>query len=127
MKRRVAHFLHKYLFNPPVKLLFAVGLARPRSALLETTARRTCKLRRTPVGDGRVGAQFWIVAEHGRKAGYVRNLEAKPRVRLKLREGFRSWWYSGTAHILADDDPLTRQEFRGLSGKSMEWLLTGQK
>jgi hypothetical protein len=63
------------------------------------------------VGDGRIGGQFWIVAEHGRKAGYVRNIEANPRVRLKLREGFRSRWHTGTAHILADDDPRERQDW----------------
>jgi len=67
---------------------------------LETVGRKSGKTRRTPVGNGRVGSQFWIVAEHGRKAGYVRNIEANPRVRLKLREGFRSRGHTGTAHIL---------------------------
>jgi deazaflavin-dependent oxidoreductase (nitroreductase family) len=111
VKHRIVHFLQKYVFNPPVKLLFAVGLVRPGYALLETVGRKTGKARRTPVGDGRVGGQFWIVAEHGRKAGYVRNIEANPRVRLKLREGFRSCWHSGTAHILAEDDPRARQDW----------------
>lgn len=115
MKRRVVHFLQKYLFNPPVKLLFAVGLVRPGYALLETVGRKTGKRRRNPVGNGRLGGQFWLVAEHGRKAGYVRNIEANPRVRLKLREGFRSRWYTGTAHLLPDDDPRERQ--RWLSGR----------
>ena len=111
MKRRVVHFLQKYLFNPPVKLLFAVGLVWPGYALLETIGRKSGKLRRTPVGNGLVGGEFWIVAEHGRKAGYVRNIEANPRVRVKLREGFRSRWYTGTAHILPDDDPRARQRW----------------
>ena len=111
MKRRVVHFLQKYIFNPPIKLLFAIGLCRPGYALLETVGRKSGKPRRTPVGNGRVDGQFSIVAEHGRTAGYVRNIEAKPRVRLKLREGFRSRWHTGTAHILADDDPRARQEW----------------
>jgi deazaflavin-dependent oxidoreductase (nitroreductase family) len=111
MKYRIVHFLQKYVFNPPVKLLFAVGLVRPGYALLETVGRKTGKPRRTPVGDGRVGGQFWIVAEHGRKAGYVRNIEANSRVRLKLREGFRSRWYTGTAHIISDDAPRARQDW----------------
>jgi deazaflavin-dependent oxidoreductase (nitroreductase family) len=111
MKRRVVHFLQRYLFNPPVKLLFAAGLVRPGYALLETIGRKSGKPRRTPVGDGRVGGQFWIVAEHGRKAGYVRNIEASPRVRLKLRGGFRSRWHTGTAHILSEDDPRARQDW----------------
>jgi deazaflavin-dependent oxidoreductase (nitroreductase family) len=111
MKRRVVHLLQKYLFNPPVKLLFTVGLFRSGYALLETIGRKSGKRRRTPVGDGRVGGQFWIVAEHGRKAGYVRNIEASPRVRLRLRDGFRSRWHTGTAHLLPDDDPRARQDW----------------
>ena len=111
MKRQIVQFLQKYLFNPPSKLLFAVGIAQPGRALLETTGRKSGKLRRTPVGNGRFGDQFWIVAEHGRKSGYVRNIEANPCVRLKLGDGIRARWHTGTAHILSDDDPRKRQEW----------------
>jgi hypothetical protein len=45
------------------------------------------------------------------KAGYVRNIECDPRVRLKLREGFRTRWHTGTAHLLPDDDPSERQRW----------------
>jgi deazaflavin-dependent oxidoreductase (nitroreductase family) len=93
------------------KFLFAIWLCQPGYALLETIGRKSDKTRRTPVGNGCVGGQFWIVAEHGRKAGYVRNIEANPRVRLKLREGFRSRWHTGTTHILPDDDPRARQDW----------------
>ena len=41
-----------------------------------------------PVGDGLRGAHFWIVAEHGRHANYVHNIEHDPRVRVKVR---RRW------------------------------------
>jgi hypothetical protein len=74
MKHRIVHFLQKYLFNPPIKLLFWVGLVPPGYALLETIGRKTGKVRRTPVGNGLLGTQFWIVAEHGLNAGYVRNI-----------------------------------------------------
>jgi hypothetical protein len=74
MKHRVVHLLQKYLLNPPVKLLFAMGVVLPGYALLETTGRKTGKPRRTPVGNALVGKQFWIVAEHGQKAGYVGNI-----------------------------------------------------
>jgi deazaflavin-dependent oxidoreductase (nitroreductase family) len=113
MKRRIVHALQKYLLNPPIKFLFALGLAPPGYALLETIGRKTGKPRRTPVGDGRVGGQFWIVAEHGEKAGYIRNIARNPRVRMKLRNGLRSRWHTGTAHLLADDDPLARQHWLG--------------
>jgi len=100
MKHRIVHFLQKYVFNPPIMFLFAIGLAPPGYGLLETTGRKTGKPRRTPVGNGLVGRQFWIVAEHGQKAGYVRNIVGNPRVRVKLRDGLRARWYTGTAHLL---------------------------
>lgn len=111
MKHRIVHFLQKYLFNPPIKFLFSIGMVPPGYALLQTTGRKTGKPRRTPVGNGLVGRQFWIVAEHGQKAGYVRNIAANPRVRLKLRDGLRARWYTGTAHLLSEDDPRARQRW----------------
>ncbi len=69
MKREIVHTLQKYLLNPPIKLALAIGLPLPGCALLETKGRKTEKLRRTPVGDGRIGNQFWLVAEHGMTAG----------------------------------------------------------
>ena len=111
MKYRVVHLLQKYLFNPPIKFLFAIGLVPPGYALSETTGRKTGKPRRTPVGNGLVGRQFWIVAEHGQKAGYVRNIVDSPRIRLKLRDGLRARWYTGTAHLLSEDDPRERQHW----------------
>jgi hypothetical protein len=63
------------------------------------------------VGDGRIENQFWLVAEHGMNAGYVRNIERDPHVRLKLREGLRYHWHTGTAHLLSDDDPRERQRW----------------
>jgi deazaflavin-dependent oxidoreductase (nitroreductase family) len=115
MKHRIVHPLQKYFLNPPIKFLFAIGLVPPGYALLETTGRKTGKPRRTPVGDGRIGNEFWIVAEHGMNASYVRNIASNPGVRLKLREGLRSRWHSGTAHLLPDDNPRERQ--RWLAGR----------
>lgn len=86
-----------------------MGVVWPGYALLETIGLKSGKPQRTPVGNGRVGAQFWIVAEHGRQSGYIRNIDANPRVRIKPRNGLLGRWYSGTAHILADDDPRARQ------------------
>src|SRR5262244_2931979 len=111
MKRQIVHFAQKYFLNPPIKAALTLGLPLPGFALLETTGRKSGKRRRTPVGDGRIGQQFWLVAEHGMKAGYVRNMESDPRVRLKLRNGLRIRWHTGTAHLLRDDDPRGRQRW----------------
>jgi deazaflavin-dependent oxidoreductase (nitroreductase family) len=111
MKRRVVHALQKYLLNPPIKLMFALGVVPPGYALLETIGRKTGKPRTTPVGDGQVNGEFWIVAEHGMEAGYVRNLSSNPRVRVKLRSGMRMRWFAGTAELLPQDDPRARQKW----------------
>jgi deazaflavin-dependent oxidoreductase (nitroreductase family) len=115
MKRQIVHTLQKYVLNPPIKLLFAMNVAPPGYALLETTGCKTGKVRRTPVGDGWIGYQFWLVAEHGMNAGYVCNLVRHPRVRVKLRKKLGAQWHAGTAHVLPDDNPRERQ--RWLAGQ----------
>ena len=79
--------------------------------MLETIGRKSGKPRRTPVGNVRMGSRFWIVAEHGRRSGYVRNIDANPRVRIKVRDGLRARWHTGTAHVLLEDDPRERQRW----------------
>lgn len=109
MKLRVVRLVQNYVFNPPIKLLFRLGVVPPGYAVLETTGRRSGRQRRTPVGDGLVGDAFWIVAEHGPRAAYVLNLQADPRVRVRVRCGRRAVWRTGTAQVLEDDDPRERQ------------------
>ena len=46
-----------------------------------------------------------MVAEHGHKAAWVRNVKADPHVRVRL--GRR--WRTGMATPLPDDDPRERQ------------------
>lgn len=111
MKRTIVHALQKYVLNPPIKLLFMIGLVPPGYALLETIGRKSGKPRRTPVGNGRVGDQFWIVAEHGMEAAYVRNIAQNPRVRVCFHHGLFTKWRSGSATLLPDDDPLERQRW----------------
>ena len=108
-KYRVVTFVQKRLFNPVVRRLLERGVRIPGYAVLETTGRTSGLPRRTPVGDGLDGDTFWIVAEHGRRAGYVRNIEASPRVRVRVR----GKWRSGTAVPMPDDDPRERQRFLG--------------
>jgi deazaflavin-dependent oxidoreductase (nitroreductase family) len=94
------------------KLAFALHVPPPGDALLETIGRRTGHPRVTPVCDGLQGDTFWIVAQGGHSADYVKNIEAHPRVRVKgsLAPG---GWRAGTAHILDDDDPGERVRILG--------------
>jgi deazaflavin-dependent oxidoreductase (nitroreductase family) len=94
----------KYVFNPVVKTAVRLRLA-PGWAILETRGRKSGKLRRTPVGNGLAGDVFWIVAEHGRRAGYVRNIAADPRVRVFVG----GKWRSGRAELMPHDDARSRQ------------------
>ena len=104
-KQEAVTAFQKRILNPLVRRAIERGWAPPGYAVLETTGRRSGLPRRTPVGDGRRGDAFWIVAEFGRRAGYVRNIEANPRVRVLT--GRR--WRTGTAHLLPEDDPRERQ------------------
>jgi deazaflavin-dependent oxidoreductase (nitroreductase family) len=103
-KRRIAKALAKYAFNPLVRTLFRLGVPVPGTAILETVGRKSGLVRQNPVTDGLDGDGFWIVAEHGRHAGYVRNIEANPRVRVRI--GRR--WRTGNARVHPDDDPRER-------------------
>ena len=108
-KRRISTWMTTKVVNPGVRLMLEKGVAPKSVALLETTGRKSKQPRRTPVGNGLRDGQFWIVTEHGRRAAYVRNIEADPRVRVKV--GRR--WYTGTAQVLADDDPFERMKQLG--------------
>jgi deazaflavin-dependent oxidoreductase (nitroreductase family) len=91
--------VQRYLLNPPVKVVVWLGLA-PGYVLLETTGARTGKRRRNVVGMQVRGATGWIVSEQGRYAGYVNNLRADGRVRVR-RHGR---WQAARASVAPDDD-----------------------
>jgi deazaflavin-dependent oxidoreductase (nitroreductase family) len=112
MKLKFVHALQIHVLNPPIKLAFRLGIVPPGFVLLETIGRRSGQPRQTPVGDGRIGNTLWIVAEHGRRAGYVLNLTANPRVRVRVRDGLRFRWLTGTATVLPDDS--TGERLRAL-------------
>jgi deazaflavin-dependent oxidoreductase (nitroreductase family) len=109
LKVLIVRSFQRWTINPLMRALLAVGLNPLGLAILETTGRTSGRPRRTPVGNGRKGSSFWIIAEHGMRAGYVRNIQHDPRVRVRLRVGWRYRWVPGIATILPADDPLARQ------------------
>jgi F420H(2)-dependent quinone reductase len=76
--------LQQSVINPVVRLAWDLGFPIPGDALLETTGRRTRLPRRTPACDGLAGETFWLIAQGGRDADWVRNIKATPRVRVKV-------------------------------------------
>ena len=120
-KRRLSKGFTTRVVNPLVRRLLEWGVPGTGTALLETTGRKSGQPRRVPVGNGLRGGHFWIVTEHGRKADYVRNIQNDPRVRVKV--GRR--WYSGTAHILEDEDPYERMRLLKRRGNDSMVRLVG--
>jgi deazaflavin-dependent oxidoreductase (nitroreductase family) len=91
-----------------------IGLGRRSTALLETTGRKSGIPRVTPVTNGLDGDVFWIVTEHGRRANYVRNIEAEPRVRVNAGRG----WRSGRAQIVTEDPEERLQRVEALNPRA---------
>jgi len=124
--------------NPVVRALTERGLMPATYAVLETVGRRSSVPRRVPVANGLDGDTFWLIAARGRKASFVRNIEANPRVRVKarparIRDGLRMRWYSGTAQPLPTDDAHQRHRLLGrgrpgyrLDGIALRALDTGE-
>jgi deazaflavin-dependent oxidoreductase (nitroreductase family) len=104
-KRKRSSFITNRVVNPLVKAASERGVPLPSLVILETTGRKSGLPRRTPVGKAIEGNTLWIVTEHGHRAAYVRNIEANPRVRVKV--GRR--WRTGMARVMPDDDPRERQ------------------
>jgi deazaflavin-dependent oxidoreductase (nitroreductase family) len=101
-KLQLSTALAKYMVNPVTSRLAGY---LPFWALLETTGRKSGKPRPTPVGNGMDGETLWIVAEHGRRANYLKNIMADSHVRVRVN----GRWRSGVATLLPDDDPIARQ------------------
>ena len=111
MKRQIVTTLQKYLMNPFTR---PVAGRLPGWVLLETKGRKTGRRRRTTVGGTRDGDSFWVVSEQGRHADYVRNIEADPRVRVRIR----GRWLDGTAHVVPDDDVDARRRTQSAWNRS---------
>lgn len=101
--------IQRYALNPLFRLLFAVGINPYGLAILETRGHRSGRVRRVPVGNGRKGDTFWIIAEHGSRAGWVHNIRHDPHVRIRLRLGLRHRWVNGIATVPPGEDALARQ------------------
>lgn len=94
-----------------MKVLVWCGLV-PGHVLVETRGRRSGRRRWTVVGSNRSGDDVWVVAEQGRFAQWVRNLEADPAIRIRLR----ARWRPASASILDDDDARLRLDGWGRPG-----------
>jgi deazaflavin-dependent oxidoreductase (nitroreductase family) len=97
LRDRITTGFQKRVANPLMRLM-------PFQTLLETTGRKSGKLRRTPLGGKRIGNEFWFVSEFGDRSQYVKNIAANPSVRVRLN----GRWHDGTAHPMPADDAHAR-------------------
>jgi deazaflavin-dependent oxidoreductase (nitroreductase family) len=102
-KRKRLRMVQRYLVNPPAKAAVWTGLV-PGFVIVETIGRQTGKVRHNVVGMHIEGDTGWVTAEFGRHAGYVRNLEAHPDVRVRVK----GHWRTAHARIRDDDDAQAR-------------------
>ncbi len=96
--------IQKHVLNPGMRMAIRSGYAPKMFALIETTGRRTGRLRQTPVTVLAGSGTVWLVAEQGLRADYVRNIAAQPRVRLKVGRN----WHAGRAVLLPEEDAWSR-------------------
>ncbi|MFI7000113.1 nitroreductase/quinone reductase family protein [Nocardia sp. NPDC050175] len=97
VKRHVVGWVQRHIANPITRRV-------PGQALIETIGRRSGLPRHTPIGGRRVGDAFWFVSEFGHRSDYIRNIEANPLVRVRIR----GRWYPGIAHLVPTDDAKRR-------------------
>jgi deazaflavin-dependent oxidoreductase (nitroreductase family) len=120
-KRTTTRATEKYVVNRLIRAAVRRGLAPSAYALLETTGRKTRRVRRIPVANGLDGDTFWLISAHGRHSHYLHNIQADPRVRIGVRAGRTLQWRTGTARLVPDDDTRARQ--RKLSRRRLAYRL----
>lgn len=102
-RRRSRHRVFWRIVNPPTRPLAGIV---PWWVLLQTTGRLTGQPRTTPLARGPVdGNSVWLASVHGRHAQWVRNLEANPEVRIRLRRR----WRRARAAIVEYDEATVRR------------------
>jgi deazaflavin-dependent oxidoreductase (nitroreductase family) len=105
VKRRWEILIGRYTANPLMRGMFKVGITPPGMALVETVGRRTGTVRHTPVvAHTSDGETLWLIAQHGAHAGWVRNFQERPQVRVRLGRQ----WRSGTAELVPEDNVKAR-------------------
>jgi deazaflavin-dependent oxidoreductase (nitroreductase family) len=118
LRAQFFRLLAKYLVNPIVRQGMRFGIVPASVALIETTGRRSGIPRQTPVLNGLDVDTFWLFAEHGNASDYVRNLQAAPRVRVRVG----GTWRAGTAAVLPAHEAIAhRREIERRHG-IMGWL-----
>lgn len=90
------------------RLLYKVGLGPVVGKiilLLTTTGRKSGLLRTTPLQYELIDGKYYLGAARGKSADWVRNIEANPKVQIRVKR----LAFSGTARVVCD--PLEIADF----------------
>ncbi|WP_072805934.1 nitroreductase family deazaflavin-dependent oxidoreductase [Rhodococcoides yunnanense] len=94
----------RYVANPLMRGLTALGVHAPLMTDIETTGRKSGLVRRVPVTASFDDTGAWIISQHGVRSGWGANIGDEPAVRLRVG----SRWRSGSAVFVHDDDVVVR-------------------
>lgn len=103
----------RMVMNPLVNALGRMGIHPPLTVELETTGAKSGQPRRVPLTGRADEHGLWVISQHGRRAGWAHNVTANPRVRVRIKDE----WRTGTATFEPDDDVRARARSFGGNGK----------
>ena len=85
---------------------------------LTTTGRRTGLPREIEIWFTERDSRFYIIAEHGEHANWVRNIQANPHVRVRVGD----LQFTGTARLVVDErEPELARTVKALSDAKYGW------
>ena len=102
-RRRARFRVFWRIVNP---LINHAGRLTPWWVIIETTGRKTGQPRQFPLATGPFdGNATWLIAVHGRRTLWLRNVEAEPTVRLRVR----GRWRTGRAVVEPYDPAIVKR------------------
>lgn len=106
-QRRVA----RSIANPLLDTLEKLGIRFAMIVELETIGAKSAQPRRVPLVGRTDHTGVWVISLHGRQPGWVHNIAANPKVRVRVG----NQWRSSTATFETGDD--VRAQDRGFGGR----------
>lgn len=103
-KFKIERFVGKYVANPSMRAVTALGITTSLMTDVETTGRKTGLTRRVPVSVNFDETGAWLISQHGTRSGWGANITTNQSVRL--RQG--KTWRQGTAEFVRGDDVVAR-------------------
>ncbi|MDJ0392512.1 nitroreductase family deazaflavin-dependent oxidoreductase [Rhodococcus sp. G-MC3] len=97
-------FVGRYLANPVMNGLTAIGIRVPLMTDIETVGRKSGLTRRVPVSASFDDTGAWIISQHGTRSGWGANIGDDPRVRIRVG----NQWRPGIAEFVPTDDVIAR-------------------